>query len=200
MARFMSARTGVSPRRVTIVGGGFSGASVAVQLVRASSAPLAITVIEPRPNIGGGLAYSTDDFDHRLNAPIEGHLVDPADHTAFRRWCMERRIAERDPDAVAPDGSLFARRSDFGAFVNEIALAHTRWPTGSTIHHMRDMATDASVGAGIVDVQTARGNVLASELLIVATGNALPRLPAEFASNLSASPAVIAVPTDLECA
>lgn len=177
---------------------GFSGASVAVQLVRASSAPLAITVIEPRPNIGGGLAYSTDDFDHRLNAPIEGHLVDPADHTAFRRWCMERRIAERDPDAVAPDGSLFARRSDFGAFVNEIALAHARWPTGSTIHHMRDMATDASVGAGIVDVQTARGNVLASELLIVATGNALPRLPAEFASNLSASPAVIAVPTDLE--
>lgn len=79
----MNARTAVFPRRVTIVGGGFTGASVAVQLVRASSAPLAITIIEPRPNIGGGIAYSTDDSNHRLNAPIEGHLVDPADHTAF---------------------------------------------------------------------------------------------------------------------
>lgn len=34
-------------------------------------------------NLGGGLAYSTDDSDHRLNAPIEAHLVDPADHAAF---------------------------------------------------------------------------------------------------------------------
>lgn len=194
----MSARNAVSPRRVTIVGGGFTGASVAVQLVRASSAPLAITIIEPRPNIGGGLAYSTDDSDHRLNAPIEGHLVDPADHTAFQRWCMERRIAESDPDAVAPDGSLFVRRRDFGAFVNEITLSHARRPTGSTIHHLRDMATDASIGEGIIDVQTARGHVLTSELLIVATGNALPRLPAELGSNLNTNPAVVAVPTDLE--
>lgn len=194
----MSAKTTASPRRVTIVGGGFSGASVAVQLVRASSVPLAITVIEPRPKIGGGLAYSTDDSDHRLNAPIEGHLVDPADHTAFQRWCMERHIAERDPDAVAPDGSMFARRMDFGAFVNEITLSHARWPTGSTIHHVQDMATDASVGAGIIDVQTARGHVLASDLLIVATGNVVPRLPAEFGPDLSANPAIVAVPTDLE--
>lgn len=188
----------VSRRRVTIGGGGFTAASAAIQFVRSSSAPLAITVIESGTNIGGGLAYLTDDSDHRLNAPTEGHLVDSADHTAFQRWCMERRIVEDDPDAVAPDRSLFVRRRDFGAFVNEIARSHAKWPTGSTIHHLRDMATDTSVRAGIIEMQTARRDVLASELLIVATSNALPRLPVEVGSGLSANPVVIAVPSDLE--
>ena len=194
----MIARTAISPQRITIVGGGFTGASAAIQLVRASSTPLAISVIEPRSNVGGGLAYSNDDLDHRLNAPIEGHLVDPADHAGFQRWYTNQRILETDPDAVAPDGSLFARRRDFGAFINEAALSHAKWPTGSTIRHLRDMATDVSVGTDIVNVQTAMGNVLVSELLIIATGNALPRLPAEFDSILCANPAVLAMPTDLE--
>ena len=52
---------------VTIVGGGFSGASAAIQLARHAPPRLDITVIEPRPDVGRGLAYSSDDPDHRLN-------------------------------------------------------------------------------------------------------------------------------------
>ncbi|MGL5166881.1 MAG: FAD/NAD(P)-binding protein [Afipia sp.] len=80
--------------RVTIVGGGFTGASAAVQLVRASPVAIEITVIEPRTSVGNGLAYSTDDQDHRLNAPMEGHLVDPSDPAALQRWCKKHQIAE----------------------------------------------------------------------------------------------------------
>lgn len=194
----MSASTSIFPRRVTIVGGGFSGASVAIQLVRASRLPLEITIVEPRPNLGEGLAHSANDPDHRLNAPPEAHVIDPADCEAFQRWCTERRLAETDRDAVAPDGWLFVRRKDFGAFIGETLQAHAKWPTGSTIHHVQDTATDAMEIAGIIHVRTSDGHVLTSELLVVATGNPLPRLPAEFAPTLNANHALIAVPTDLE--
>lgn len=184
--------------RVTIVGGGFTGASVAVQLVSASPVAIEATIVEPRLSIGAGLAYSTDDQDHRLNAPIEGHLLDPSDPLALQRWCRKHDVAENDRGAVASDGSLFLRRKDFGAFVSETVQSHARLATGSTIRHLRDMATDASPRAGAVDVRTRDGCLLTSELLVVATGNVTPRLPAEFAQNMSASSAVVAVPTDLE--
>lgn len=41
--------------RVTIVGGGFTGASVAVQLVRASPVAIEATIVEPRLSVGAGL-------------------------------------------------------------------------------------------------------------------------------------------------
>lgn len=194
----MCAKPSVSPRRVTIVGGGYSGAATAVQLVRASALPLTITIIEPRPEVGGGLAHSADDPDHRLNGTPDLHLVDPADPQDFQRWCAEQRIAQSDPGAVAPDGTLYVRRKDFGAFVADTVRAHAAWPNGSTIHHLQDLATDASTGRGAIDVRTAKGEVLASHLLVLATGNTPPRLPAEFGAALSANPAVVAVPTDLE--
>lgn len=194
----MNAQTPVVPRRITIVGGGFSGASVAIQLVRASPAPLDITIIEPRPDVGCGLAHSADDPDHRLNGTQAQHFVDPADPERFSRWCGEQGLVQKDPGAVAADGSLFMRRKDFGAFVAETVRAHAQWPTGSTIRHLQDVATDVSATTGTIAVRTAQNGALSSDMVIVATGNALPRLPAEFGAALNANPAVVAVPTDLE--
>lgn len=194
----MNAKISVVPRRITIIGGGFSGASVAIQLVRASMVPLDITIIEPRPDVGCGLAHSADDPDHRLNSTPGNHFIDPADPGAFQRWCSEQRLTERDPGALAPDGSLFVRRKDFGAFVAETVRAHAAWPTGSTIRHLQDLATGISNGTRTIEVKTAHGQVLISDMLIVATGNALPRLPAEFGAPLSANAMVVPIPTDLE--
>lgn len=184
--------------RVTIVGGGFTGVSAAVQLVRACRQPLEITIVEPRPHLGRGLAYSTDDNDHRLNSSIEGHLLDPSDWTALRRWCNERNIVRQDPDALAPDGCIFIRRKDFGEFIGDILQDNRLSETGSTINHLRDIASDISVESEINIVRTKRGSLLKSELLIIATGNAHPRLPYGFPPELAGHPAVVAIPSDLK--
>lgn len=193
----MHAKTSAPPR-VTIVGGGFSGASVAVQLVRTSPVPLAITIVEARPEVGGGLAHSADDPDHRLNGPAFLHYVDPSDPEGFHRWCAERKVVEQDPGARLPDGSLYVRRKDFGRFVADTVRAHAKWPTGSTITHVQDRAVDISESQGVFTVRTAGDRTLESEMVIAGTGNALPRLPAEFHAVATTAPAVIAVPTDLE--
>lgn len=194
----MNTRTSVPPRRVTVVGGGFSGASVAVQLVRASTVPLDITIVEPRGDVGCGLAHSADDPDHRLNGTPAQHFVDPTDPESFSRWCTQQSLVQKDPGAVAPDASVFARRKDFGAFVAQTVQAHAKWPTGSTIRHLRDVVTDVSAEGETLTVRTAQNSNHSPDMVIVATGNALPRLPAEFAAAFNDHPAVVAAPSDLE--
>ena len=50
------ATAGERARRIVVIGGGYSGAAFAVQLVRKSSVAVAITIVEPREEVGRGLA------------------------------------------------------------------------------------------------------------------------------------------------
>lgn len=193
----MKAKTS-APTRITIVGGGFSGASSAVQLVRASRLAVAITIVEPRPLVGGGLAHSADDPDHRLNGPAFLHYVDPSDSESFQRWCVERDLVKADPGARVADGSLYPRRRDFGRYVAETVGKLDKLPTGSTICHVQDVAEDLSHAGPLFTVRTRNGRSIESEMVMVATGNALPRLPAEFGGIDASHPGIVAVPTDLE--
>ncbi len=185
--------------RIAIVGGGYSGASAAVQLLRRSPARLAITIVEPRAEVGYGLAYGADDPDHRLNGTPANHMVDPEDPAQFQRWCIERGLLTKDPDAIASDGSIFVRRQDFGRFVADVVRANAAHPvTGSAIRHVRDVAIDALSHPDSFRVVTAENAPIEADLLIVATGNPLARFPAPFDRELAAHPAAIAAPGDLQ--
>ena len=183
--------------RITIVGGGFSGASFAVQLARTTRDPLDITIVEPRPEVGYGLAYSSADPDHRVNGVPSIHLVDPADPEAFVRWCATESLATRDPEAVSADGRLFVRRREFGRFLAdalERAAPHAK--DRVRIAHRRECAV-AALGEGATTVVTDNGTRLQADLLVIATGNAQPRLPASFPAALADHPAIVASPDDL---
>ncbi|HEX6795965.1 MAG TPA: FAD/NAD(P)-binding protein [Casimicrobiaceae bacterium] len=181
--------------RITIVGGGFSGASAAIQLLHRSPVPLAVTIVEPRAELGYGSAYSSDDRDHRLNGNLSVHLVDPQDPDAFFRWCAREQMASRDPEAVAADGSMFVRRREFGRFVAESVEALSK-RASVRIAHVRDRASDL-IGEDTLTIVTQAGARVPTDLLVVATGNSMPRLPSAFAPALAGHPAIIAAPDDL---
>jgi len=184
--------------RITIVGGGFSGASVAVQLARTTRDPLDITIVEPRPEIGYGFAYSSADPDHRVNGVPSIHLVDPADPEAFARWCATESLATRDPEAVTADGRLFVRRREFGRFIADaVERAAQHANDRVRIAHQRERAVDIAVGSPAPTVVTDAGTRLRTDLLVIATGNAQPRLPAPFPLALADHPAIVASPDDL---
>jgi uncharacterized NAD(P)/FAD-binding protein YdhS len=185
------------PVPVIIVGGGFSGATAAVQLVRRSAQALAITVVEPRPRVGPGLAYSATDPDHRLNGPVLTHAIDPEDPADLLNWCERTGVLQRDPGAFSATGKPFVRRSDFGHYLAQSVQAHAHWPAnGSTIRHVQGLATGANCVDGGVTVQVQGGDALHGAMLIVATGNPRPRLRAPFDAALQGHPRVWADPLD----
>lgn len=181
--------------RVTIVGAGFSGVSAAVQLLRRCPGPLAITLIEAGERFGPGLAYATRDPNHRLNGPTGVHAVDPLDGESFTHWCEAQGVFQEDPAARSPGGAAFVRRSVLGRYLEEQVREHAHWaPTGGRLHTLRARAIGAEQHGQGLRVRTDGGLSVDSDLLLLATGNALPRLPAPLDPALAAHPAVIENP------
>lgn len=65
---------------VAIIGGGFTGAMVAMHVARdRAMGGWQIAVFEPRVRLGCGLAYDTAEPAHRVNVPAARMSIDPDD-------------------------------------------------------------------------------------------------------------------------
>lgn len=182
-------------RRIVVVGGGYTAATLAVQLVRSTPVPLELLVIEPRDEIGRGLAYSTGDPEHRLNGPMDSHGLDPSRPDELRRWCRETGVFDRDPGCFAPNGHVFLRRSDLGAYASDTIAQHAvDARSGSRIVHVRDIAISVMRTNGRYRVRTRHHGDLGAQMLFIATGNAEPSLPPPFPPESRSHRSVVANP------
>ncbi len=185
-------------KHIAIIGGGYTGAAVAIQLSRQARNAHRISVVEPRETVGAGLAYSTSDPDHRLNAPDMVHFLTPDDQQHLRRWFEEQGGARYDAEAETADGALFIRRGDFGRFVAEQFAAHQNVnPSESSINHLRDRAIDIEQSGAMFRIALDSGHSLTADLVVVATSNEKPSIPKPFASSVAAHPAFHANPWHL---
>lgn len=177
---------------VLIVGGGYTGVCMAVQLLRQTAQPMDITLIEPRAALGQGMAYSTTDPDHRLNAPAYVHTAIPQDAWHFMRWCQAQGLNQQDPQALQPDGARYMRRSDFAKYLAQTLQAHAQASAhGCRITHAQDLAQDAQRTATGWQVSCGGGQILQGQMLVLATGNPPLRLPAPFDAVWRVHPSVI---------
>ncbi len=182
---------------VAIVGGGFTGAVFAIHLSRMAERPLDIAIVEPRGRPGYGLAYDTDDPDHRLNGPLAVHLVYPDAPGHLPDWYAAQAGPADDPEAVAADGNVYMRRGDFGRYVGEQLRAHIDGnPSGSAIRHVRSRALDARRTPGGYRLTLDDGRELSARLTVVACGYDRPHAPPPFDGATSMSPGFLADPWD----
>ncbi len=182
--------------RVVIVGGGYTGAAVAVQLANAVGERIAITIVEPREEVGCGMAYSTRDPDHRLNGPLDNHLLDPARADGLREWCAREGVLTADRDAQAANGGTYVRRGDFGRFVASAVREAAARP-GTSLRHHRAMALGVECAGKVTHVIASDGTRFPADMMLIATGNGTPRLPALF-SRFAGDSRVIVNPFDAE--
>lgn len=103
--------------RVAIVGVGFSGAMVAVQLVckaARSGLPMDLVMLDRQTSIAEGAAYRTPDARHLLNVPASGMSAWPDRADDFLEWARQR-----DP-SVAPYS--FMPRRTYGEYLRTTFL------------------------------------------------------------------------------
>ena len=149
--------------RVVIVGGGAAGTLVVTNLLRAGHGGLEVVVVEPREELGLGVAYSTRDPWHRLNVPAGAMsaVADDPDH--FRRWA--------DLPAEA-----FARRVDYGRYVGEV-LAEARASSAATLRHVVGEAERMELAEHGLRVALSDGETFRADAVVLATGVETPVQP-----------------------
>jgi uncharacterized NAD(P)/FAD-binding protein YdhS len=147
---------------IAIAGGGASGLLLAGELIRAGAV---VTVVEPREQLGTGIAYSTACPLHLLNAPasnMSGLHDDPAH---FVDW-----LAAQGEGASA---GRFAERLLYGRYLRSMA-EELRRSAGERLRHVRSMVNDANVTDDAVVVACANGETITADAFVVAVGNAEP--------------------------
>lgn len=108
---------------IVIIGGGFSGAAVAIELLRLAPNGVRVTLLEPRQTPGAGVAYSTAEPTHRINVPAARMQLTGDEEGAFDRWYRRQPAFAADAQALRPDGSVYPQRGQFGCYVAQ------RFPT-----------------------------------------------------------------------
>lgn len=155
---------------VAIIGGGFSGAAIALHLARAARAgqEARIIVFEPRTKIGKGLAYDTDEPTNRINVPASKMSLFPDEPDSFSQWIEETNALADDDEAFARDGQPFPRRHVFGVYVHaKIAPLLSN----GTVEHRQARVTRLTRSNGRWRVSADDGSDIEADLVVLATSH-----------------------------
>lgn len=153
-------------RHVAIIGGGFSGALQAINLLR-HQGPRA-TLIERRDVAARGVAYSAAHPDHLLNVRAGNMSALPQDPDHFQRW-LERR----HPDLAGG----FAPRLIYGDYLAEL-LDEARRAAPERLALVQKEAADIARDGEGWRITLADGGTISADAVILAPGNLPPHIPA----------------------
>lgn len=151
---------------VAIIGAGFSGTLLAVNLLR-HAGPRA-TLIERAAVPGEGLAYGAAHPDHLLNVRAASMSAFPDDPGHFARWLEARGHV----DAAA----AFVPRLTYGDYLRELLDAAVARSAGR-LSVLRGDVCDVARSADGVRLAFADGRSLAADAAVLAVGNLPPHAP-----------------------
>ena len=159
---------------ITVVGGGFAGTALVLQLRRQPAlAQAEIHLVEPREVPGPGLAYTARRPEYLLNVRPGALSLYPDAPGHFAAWLQQQpESAIRVPN--------FAPRATYGRYLHEeLAAALTSPDPDAT--HVRWHATTAVAAPLLPDgrraVQLADGTEIHSNFVVLALGNFPPPPP-----------------------
>jgi len=166
------------PGRIVILGGGYAGVVTAIKLLDTATEPLHISIVEPRAELGRGLAYSTRESAHLMNGPAKLFSIHPERPEHFVQYLARfaHEWSWRDP--LAPDfANAFAPRRVFGDYITaEFTRAVAHAAGLATVEHVVAEAQDIQRRAGGLDVALSDGRVLQADHVVLAVG-AVPSQP-----------------------
>jgi uncharacterized NAD(P)/FAD-binding protein YdhS len=171
-------------KTVAIVGGGLSGTLVAMRLMGLARPPqmLRILVIEPRPRLGPGLAYSTIYSGHLMNVRAGRLSLMDGDPGHFVKWFQAHSDTSVSADSFAP-------RFLYGRYASELlAAAQAQAHPCVALKHIREEVVDLRNGDSGVELRLKSGSSIRADAAVLAPGNAPPSQDAVPAPEFRSSP------------
>jgi uncharacterized NAD(P)/FAD-binding protein YdhS len=153
-----------SQHSVAIIGGGFSGLLLALQLVRKGPPDLTVVLIERTPGFGLGVAYATDNPEHLLNVRVGNMSPFPDQPRGLRDW-LEQESGERVDDGA------FASRASYGRYLRTLLAEAIGGPDGAArLRLAPDEAVDLAERDGKMIITLAMGLKIEARTAVLAVG------------------------------
>jgi len=158
---------------ITVVGGGFAGTALVLQLRRqAALAGAEIHLVEPRETPGPGLAYTARRPEYLLNVRPAALSLYPDAPGHFADWLARQPESAGGPPEFAP-------RATYGRYLNEeLTAALAAGAPGHLMWHRTTAEVARLRPDGRRAVQLADGRTLLSDYVVLALGNFPPPPPA----------------------
>lgn len=151
-----------SERPVAIIGGGFSGTLLAINIVRQGGR---VALIERSgEQLGRGVAYGTREVDHLLNVRAANMSAFPDDAGHFLRW-----LGHDQPES----GHRFVPRMTYGLYLRELLLKALS-DAPDRLQIIEQPALDIVWHDSFAEVALAKGPALAARKVVLALGHFVP--------------------------
>ena len=151
---------------VAIIGGGFSGLAVALQLLRQRDFECSkVVIIEPRSQIGTGLAYSAPSKRFKLNVPAVAMGAFPEAPEDFLHWLRSHPESEIS--------AQFAPRNLYGNYLNDLFTRYAGSRPDVKVEVITKEASDISFDQShaIFTIILANGEGVQADACVLAVGN-----------------------------
>jgi uncharacterized NAD(P)/FAD-binding protein YdhS len=168
--------TDASAVDVAIIGAGFCGSMVAVNLLRKAKHPVDVALIERSGSFGRGLAYGTTDRSHLLNVPAAKMGAFPDDHEHFYRWACEHPEELKQQGVHTVEPHSFLPRVVYGKYLT--GLLDQVNPADGSLRRITAEAIDVAPQVnGRFRVKLRNAPALIAQHVVLALGNFPPGDP-----------------------
>lgn len=162
-------------KKILIIGGGFSGATTAIELLSQTKEPLEIFLSDSRGSVGQGLAYQSNQL---LNLPASqlGLYPDKPEH--FYHWLLSKEVVWRKefPKLVI-HASAFLPRKLYGIYIHA-ELKKAAGKSYGRIHFIQEEIEDLLPAGGQWQALAKSGNKIPIvDAVVLALGNFPKKLP-----------------------
>jgi uncharacterized NAD(P)/FAD-binding protein YdhS len=150
---------GLGAESIAVVGGGASGVLSAIHLLRDAPVPVRVVLIEPRAELGRGVAFGTDDPHHLLNVRASSLSALPEEPDHFAEWAQRRFGSGRQS---------FLPRARYGEYLRSLL---------EPVEHIPAHAIDISPRRGRADITLSDGTRRSFDRVVLAPGSSPPAWP-----------------------
>jgi uncharacterized NAD(P)/FAD-binding protein YdhS len=153
---------------IAIVGAGYSGTSLAINLCRLATKPITILLFEAKPQFAHGAAYSTTNASHLLNVVANDMSAFPDQPNDFVEWLKQ----QPEIQASNPEHFYFAPRMLYGRYLQKRLSQASK--TGSIkLHNVEVIALSQTKNK--FKLTTANNQTFLVDKVVLAHGNPAPK-------------------------